>query len=68
MHFSTPEAMRSLSGKLLGLTIVWLLLAMTSIGYTLVLSWKLEGGAAAINGVGVRQRGGQGQAGQQDTL
>ena len=52
MHFSTPEAMRSLSGKLLGLTIVWLLLAMTSIGYTLVLSWKLEGGAAAINDAG----------------
>jgi two-component system nitrate/nitrite sensor histidine kinase NarX len=52
MHFSAPEAMRSLSGKLLGLTIVWLLLAMTSIGYTLILSWKLEGGAAAINDAG----------------
>ncbi|WP_230371355.1 type IV pili methyl-accepting chemotaxis transducer N-terminal domain-containing protein [Paludibacterium denitrificans] len=58
MHFSPPDAMRSLSGKLLGLTIVWLLLAMTSIGYTLILSWKLEGGAAAINDAGsLRMRG-----------
>lgn len=52
MYFSTSTAMRSLSGKLLGLTIVWLLLAITSIGYTLILSWKLEGGAAAINDAG----------------
>ncbi|SCK23595.1 type IV pili methyl-accepting chemotaxis transducer N-terminal domain-containing protein [Vogesella sp. LIG4] len=49
---SQPPHMRSLSSKLLTLTIAWLLLAMTSIGYTLVLSWKLEGGAAAINDAG----------------
>ena len=49
---SQAPQMRSLSTKLLTLTIAWLLLAMTSIGYTLVLSWKLEGGAAAINDAG----------------
>ncbi|WP_174874312.1 type IV pili methyl-accepting chemotaxis transducer N-terminal domain-containing protein [Vogesella oryzae] len=51
MLSQTPK-LRSLSSKLLMLTIAWLLLAMTSIGYTLVLSWKLEGGAAAINDAG----------------
>jgi two-component system nitrate/nitrite sensor histidine kinase NarX len=51
MLYQTPQ-WRSLSTKLLMLTIAWLLLAMTSIGYTLVLSWKLEGGAAAINDAG----------------
>lgn len=43
---------RSLSTRLLILTIVWLLLALGAIGYTLALSWKLEGGAAAINDAG----------------
>lgn len=43
---------RSLSTRLLILTIVWLLLALSAIGYTLALSWKLEGGAAAINDAG----------------
>ncbi|MDC7709929.1 type IV pili methyl-accepting chemotaxis transducer N-terminal domain-containing protein [Vogesella indigofera] len=52
MPLPTPPSVRSLSSKLLILTIVWLVLAMTSIGYTLVLSWKLEGGAAAINDAG----------------
>lgn len=47
----TPR-LSSLSTKLLILTIAWLLLAMISIGYTLVLSWKLEGSAAAINDAG----------------
>lgn len=51
MLYQTPR-LRSLSTKLLMLTIAWLLLAMTSIGYTLILSWKLEGGAAAINDAG----------------
>lgn len=52
MPLPAPPSVRSLSSKLLILTIVWLVLAMTSIGYTLVLSWKLEGGAAAINDAG----------------
>lgn len=49
---SPASTFRSLSTKLLLLTCAWLLFAMTSIGYTLVLSWKLEGGAAAINDTG----------------
>lgn len=44
--------MRSLSAKLLSLSSLWLLVAMVSIGYTLLLSWKLDGGAAAINDAG----------------
>ncbi|MFD2448596.1 type IV pili methyl-accepting chemotaxis transducer N-terminal domain-containing protein [Vogesella fluminis] len=52
MPLPAPPSVRSLSSKLLILTIIWLVLAMTSIGYTLVLSWKLEGGAAAINDAG----------------
>lgn len=51
MFYQTLQP-RSLSTKLLILTIAWLLLAMISIGYTLILSWKLEGGAAAINDAG----------------
>jgi len=42
----------SLSSKLLILSMGWLVIAMTSIGLTLILSWKLEGGAAAINDAG----------------
>ena len=42
----------SLASKLLLLSLVWLVAAMVSIGYTLVLSWKLQGGAAAINDAG----------------
>ncbi|MDF0605589.1 type IV pili methyl-accepting chemotaxis transducer N-terminal domain-containing protein [Neisseriaceae bacterium TC5R-5] len=49
---ATALPLKSLSSKLLALTILWLLLAMTSIGYTLILSWQQEGGAAAINDAG----------------
>lgn len=47
-----PARMKRLSTKLLGLTALSLFVAMIAIGYTLVLSWKLEGGAAAINDAG----------------
>ncbi len=43
---------QSLSGRLKFLTILWVIVAVTSIGLTLRLSWMLEGGAAAINDAG----------------
>ena len=43
---------RKLSTKLLITQIVFLLIALSSIGLTLLVSWKLEGGAAAINDAG----------------
>ena len=54
-HIIFPDAMpwqRSLATKLMLLSLLWLMLAMVSIGFTLHLSWKLEGGAAAINDAG----------------
>ena len=54
-HIIFPDAMpwqRSLATKLMLLSLLWLMLAMVSIGFTLNLSWKLEGGAAAINDAG----------------
>ncbi len=42
----------SLSARLKLLTIVWVVLAAASIIFTLILSWQLEGGAAAINDAG----------------
>ncbi|AXE31945.1 NarX [Chromobacterium phragmitis] len=44
--------LQTLSSKLLVLSLLALLVALVSIGYTLALSWRLEGGAAAINDVG----------------
>lgn len=43
---------QGIAGKLLVLTFLWLALALVAVGYTLALSWKLEGGAAAINDAG----------------
>jgi two-component system nitrate/nitrite sensor histidine kinase NarX len=43
---------RKLSAKLVGIQIVFLAVALASIGLTLVVSWRLEGGAAAINDAG----------------
>ena len=42
----------SLSTKLLGLGVGFLLVALLSIGLTLWVTWKLEGGAAAVNEAG----------------
>lgn len=42
----------SLSTKLLGLGVGFLLVALVSIGLTLWVTWKLEGGAAAVNEAG----------------
>lgn len=38
--------------KIVGILLVSLVMALTSIAYTLLLSWQLEGGAAAINDAG----------------
>ncbi len=42
----------SLSARLKFLTAWWVVLAVASIVFTLILSWRLEGGAAAINDTG----------------
>ncbi|QEL54358.1 type IV pili methyl-accepting chemotaxis transducer N-terminal domain-containing protein [Chromobacterium paludis] len=42
----------SLASRLLVLSLIALLVVLTSIAYSLALSWRLEGGAAAINDVG----------------
>ncbi|WP_274584502.1 type IV pili methyl-accepting chemotaxis transducer N-terminal domain-containing protein [Neisseria leonii] len=44
--------LKSLSNRLKLLTALWLLAALLSISFTLLLSWRLEGGAAAINDAG----------------
>lgn len=43
---------KRLSSRLKFLTVLWLIVAVASIVLTLVLSWRLEGGAAAINDTG----------------
>lgn len=43
---------RSLSSKLVWIAVAFLLVALSAIGFTLYESWKLEGGAAAINDMG----------------
>lgn len=52
MNLDQLPSRHSLSTKLLVLSVLWLVVAMVSIGFTLLLSWKLEGGAAAINDAG----------------
>lgn len=42
----------TLSSKLVGVQIVFLAVALVSIGLTLVVSWRLDGNAAAINDAG----------------
>ncbi|SSY80874.1 type IV pili methyl-accepting chemotaxis transducer N-terminal domain-containing protein [Alysiella crassa] len=44
--------LKSLSTRLKSLTLLWLTAALISIGLTLLLSWRLQGGGAAINDVG----------------
>ncbi|POZ64077.1 type IV pili methyl-accepting chemotaxis transducer N-terminal domain-containing protein [Chromobacterium alticapitis] len=46
------KRLQSLASKLLVLSLIALLVVLTSIAYSLALSWRLEGGAAAINDVG----------------
>ena len=46
------RAPRKLSAKLVGIHILFLAIALVSIGFTLLVSWRLEGGAAAINDAG----------------
>jgi two-component system nitrate/nitrite sensor histidine kinase NarX len=51
MQHPKPAA-RKLASKLLVVQIIFLLVALGSIGLTLFVSWKLEGSAAAINDAG----------------
>ena len=44
--------MRTLSSKIIAIQMLFLTVALVSIGVTLLVSWKLEGGAAAINDAG----------------
>ncbi len=46
------EGVRKLASKLLAVQLVFLFIALGSIGMTLLVSWKLEGSAAAINDAG----------------
>jgi two-component system nitrate/nitrite sensor histidine kinase NarX len=48
---ATPGA-RKISTKLIVTQLVFLVVALSSIGLTLLVSWRLEGGAAAINDAG----------------
>jgi len=43
---------RKLSSKLVGIQVLFLAIALASIGLTLVVSWRLDGNAAAINDAG----------------
>ncbi|MBB5020433.1 two-component system nitrate/nitrite sensor histidine kinase NarX [Chitinivorax tropicus] len=52
---SMPEllpARRRLTVKIVGLLMTFMVLALVAVGSTLLLSWELEGGAAAINDAG----------------
>lgn len=44
--------MRTLSAKIIAVHVLFLAIALMSIGVTLLVSWELEGGAAAINDAG----------------
>ncbi|MEJ3958790.1 ATP-binding protein [Brachymonas sp. G13] len=52
MNLSNLPSRHSLSTKLIVLAVLWLVVATVSIGYTLSLSWQLQGGGAAINDAG----------------
>ncbi|MBS1191022.1 MAG: hypothetical protein H6R10_2814 [Rhodocyclaceae bacterium] len=47
-----PASPRRLSNKIIGMLVIFFLCAITAIGMTLLVSWQLEGGAAAINDAG----------------
>lgn len=47
MTFQLPACIRSLSTRLLLLTLLWVSFIVTSIGYTMFLNWRLEASAAA---------------------
>lgn len=47
-----PKKHQKLSSKIIGVLVVFFLVAITAIGMTLLISWQLEGAAAAINDAG----------------
>lgn len=47
-----PDSQQKLANKIIGILTVFFLVALLAVGMTLLISWKLEGGAAAINDAG----------------
>lgn len=47
-----PARNRRLGTKLTAILVAYLLVAIVAVGLTLLTSWKLEGGAAAVNDLG----------------
>ncbi|MBZ0091316.1 MAG: type IV pili methyl-accepting chemotaxis transducer N-terminal domain-containing protein, partial [Sulfuricellaceae bacterium] len=43
---------QKLGNKIIGILLTFFVVALLSIGMTLLISWQLEGGAAAINDAG----------------
>ena len=52
MKFKTLRFFKSLSARLLLLTLIWVSFIVTTIGYTMMLNWKLESSSAATNIIG----------------
>lgn len=47
-----PDSQQKLANKIIGILTVFFVVALLAVGMTLLISWKLEGGAAAINDAG----------------
>lgn len=52
MRLHLSRFFKSLSARLLLLTLIWVSFIVTSIGYTMMLNWKLESTSAATNIIG----------------
>ena len=52
MKLNPLRFFKSLSARLLLLTLIWVSFIVTTIGYTLMLNWKLESSSAATNIIG----------------
>ena len=49
MKLNPLRFFKSLSARLLLLTLIWVSFIVTTIGYTMMLNWKLESSSAATN-------------------
>jgi two-component system nitrate/nitrite sensor histidine kinase NarX len=52
MALPTIASSRKLSDKLTAISILYLLVALAAVGFSLYVAWQLEGGAAAVNAMG----------------
>ena len=52
MKLNPLRFFKSLSARLLLLTLIWVSFIVTTIGYTMMLNWKLESSSAATNIIG----------------